>query len=148
MDIRLGIVVLAWVVAASPLEAQTRAEAEDEVRTMWARFEELYNNGDAEGVAALYALDADRITTAGDIARGRAEIQDQYAAGIGAREADPTIRPLRTDLLVRFLQPDLAVLDGTAVWDSQSSIQFTVIAQRANGRWLIVAGRPRGTLQR
>lgn len=109
-------------------------------RAIWTRFEELYNEGDAEGVAP-YAPDADRITTGGDIGHGRAEIQEQYAAGLATREADPTIRPLRADIIVRFLRPDVALLDGTAVWDSESSIQFTVIATGSNDQWSIAAGR-------
>ena len=146
--IRVGLLLVTGLAFCSPLAAQTRAEEEREVRAMWARFEELYDTGDAAGVAGLYAEDADRITLRGEVARGRAEIQAQYAAGIARREADPNTIPYHAEITIRFLRADVAILDGVSVRNAEETRQFTAIATKVDGRWLIAAGRPRGLLLR
>ena len=67
--------------------AQDVASEEQALREMWGRFEEFYNQGDAQGVAGLYASDADRTNTRGEVAHGRAEVQEMYAARMAEREA-------------------------------------------------------------
>lgn len=146
MYFRLSLIALLLIVAG-PVLGQTPQEEEYSVRAMWARFEEFYNKGDADGVAGLYAEDADRITLRGEVAHGRAEIREQYVAELARREADTAIQPLRAEFTIRFLRSDVALLDAKAVWTVQRKIQFTVIATKESGQWLIAAGRPRGTLQ-
>ncbi len=126
----------------------TQEEAELEVRDMWERFEKAYDAGDAEGVSALYAEDANRINPQGVVAHGRTEIQAQYAAAIASRQADPSTLPYHADITVRLLRPDIAIIDGTTVRNSEETYQFTVIASKTDGQWLIAAGRPRGLLVR
>ncbi len=123
-------------------------EGEFEVQAMWDRFEEAFGAGDADGVSALYAEDADRINHRGVVARGRTEIQAQYAAAIASRQADPTTLPYHADITVRFLRPDIAIIDGLLVRNSEETSQFTVIATKTDGQWLIAAGRPGGLLLR
>jgi uncharacterized protein (TIGR02246 family) len=122
-------------------------EEEDSIRAMWARFEEFYNKDDADGVVTLFEEDADRFTHQGEVGHGRAEIREQYVAEFAGRKADSTIQPFHAELTIRFLRPDVAILDAKAVWNPQTKVQFTVIESKASGRWLIAAGRPRGTLQ-
>ncbi len=122
-------------------------EEEENVRAMWARFEEFHNKGDANGVAALYAKDADRITGRGEVAHGRVEIREQYVDELARRKADSTIQPFHAEFTIRFLRSEVALLDARAVWTAQQKIQFTVIATKASGQWLIAAGRPRGIVQ-
>jgi uncharacterized protein (TIGR02246 family) len=145
MYFKLSLVAL-LVIVAGPALGQTLQEEEYSVRAMWAHFEELYNKGDADGVAGLYALDADRITLRGEVAHGRAEILGQYVAELARREADKDILPLHAEFTIRFLRPDVALLDAKAVLTGQIKFQFTVIATKASGHWLIAAGRPRGTI--
>jgi uncharacterized protein (TIGR02246 family) len=120
-------------------------EEENSVRAMWARFEEFYNKNDADSVVTLFEEDADRFTSQGEVAHGQAEIREQYVAEFARRKTDSTIQPLRAEFTIRFLRPDVAILDAKAVWNAQTVVQFTVIASKASGRWLIASGRPRGT---
>ena len=61
MQILLPLMLVFLV--AVPLAGQDLALEEPAVRELWARFDELFNQGDAEGVAALYAPDADRTSS-------------------------------------------------------------------------------------
>ena len=146
MQILLPLMLVFLV--AVPLAGQDLALEEPAVRELWARFDELFNQGDAEGVAALYAPDADRTSSPGGrVARGRAEIQDMYAALIANRDAnwEPP-----TTIRIRFVRPDVALLDGVArTAPGRVLFSFTVVMTKENGRWWIAAGRPRGApLQR
>lgn len=123
-------------------------EEEDRIRAMWTRFEAFYNKDDADGVVSLFEEGATRFTQKGEVGNGRAEIRKQYVAEFASRKADPTIEPFHAELTIRFLRPDVAILDGNAVWNRESIGQFTVVASKAGGRWLIAAGRPRAALQR
>jgi uncharacterized protein (TIGR02246 family) len=114
---------------------------------MWARFEEFYNKNDADGLVTLFEEDADRFTSQGEVGHGRAEIRKQYVAEFTSRKADSTIQPFHAEFTIRFLRPDVAILDAKAVWNAQTKVQFTVIVSKASGRWLIAAGRPRGIIQ-
>ncbi len=73
----------------------------------------------------------------------------QYAAAIASRQADPATIPYTgSEITVRFLRPDIAIIDGTTVRNSEETSQFTVIATNTDGQWLIAAGRPRGLVLR
>ena len=129
------------------LRDSMREEAE-KIREMWANFQKLYNNHDADGVVGFFEKDADRFTYQGEVAHGRAEIREQYLAEFAVRDADPTIEPLDAEFHVRFLRQDIAVFDGHADWNTKTKVQFTVILSKASGRWMIAVGRPRGALER
>ena len=57
---RLLLSLLIAAVLAPPIYAQSLEDEEDAIRAVWARFEQFVENGDAEGIASLYALDSDR----------------------------------------------------------------------------------------
>jgi uncharacterized protein (TIGR02246 family) len=139
----LSFLVLVNLTASAA--AQPPAEEEKAIRAMWERFEEFYNKGDAVGVASLYAADADRITSRAT-AKGRSEIQQQYEAELARRSA--TAAPIDDTIAIRFLRPDVAILDGEGKEDTpdgQLRVLYTVIFTKESGRWWIAAGRPRGT---
>ena len=132
--------------AQRSLMGSMKEEAE-EIREMWATYQELYNKHDADGLVSFFEEDADRFTYQGEVAHGRAEIREQYLAEFAIRDADPTIQPLDAEFDIRFLRSDLAIFDGKAVWNAETKVQFTVILSKETGRWMIAAGRPRGALQ-
>lgn len=138
-------------VSAVPVVAQNPRIEERALRELWRQFEEAVNQYDATKVASLYAADADRISGAFELARGRVEIAMQYEADFAQRRADATTLPLKADLRIRLLRSDVALLDGE--WDGMRSGKqvrghFTVIATKDEGRWQIAAGRVRGLQQR
>jgi uncharacterized protein (TIGR02246 family) len=131
--------------SATDLASDYAAE-EERLRKMWHRFEVLYNNHDAPGIANLYAPDGDRINPQGQFDRGRAEVMKQYEA-IFENEADPGSDPLHSTIIIRFLRKDVALLDGK--WEAELPSgkiagYFTVTATKEDGRWWIAAGRDRG----
>ena len=120
----------------------------DEVslRKLWHHFEVLYNKHDAPGIANLYRPDGDRINPQGQFAAGRVEVQKQYEA-IFENEADPQSAPQQSTMIIRFLRPDVALLDGK--WEAELPSgkivgYFTVTATKEEGHWWIAAGRDRG----
>ncbi len=135
---------LLWLlILAAPAYAQESAD-ERALRGLWQQLETGLNAGDAKSIAATFAEDADRVSGAGPWVRGRAAIEKQYAQMIGGRAADPATEPLRADITVRFLKPDVALVDGR--WRGRRGGRavaghFLLVAtKRANG-WLFDAGR-------
>ncbi|MDH3601809.1 MAG: SgcJ/EcaC family oxidoreductase [Candidatus Tectomicrobia bacterium] len=124
------------------------AVEEQALRAMWEQFEERYSQRDAEGVANLFAPDSDRINHQGQLAQGRHDVQKQYEA-IFQDETDPVIQSSHAALTIRFLRPDVALLDGRWKADGpHGTIEggFTVTATKENNRWCIAAGRDRGVI--
>ena len=126
-----------------PAFAQTAAD-EAAVRALWQQFEDAFNAGDAGKIGPLFTPNADRISGSGAPMFGREEIRRQYGAMLERRAADPSAVPLRANIKVRFLRPDVALLD--AEWQGTRARQpvagrFTMIALKQNGRWLFDAGR-------
>jgi uncharacterized protein (TIGR02246 family) len=103
--------------------------------------------GRAQRVASLYAPDGDRINADFELARGRAEIANQYEKEFARRKADASTIPFHASLTIRLLGTDTAILDGE--WEGfrtgkKVRGQFTVIAKKGPGGWQIAAGRVRG----
>jgi uncharacterized protein (TIGR02246 family) len=147
MGIAAPLVLLA--VAASVVMARPAVDEEEAVRDLWERFEKAFNGYDAGAVAGLYAPDADRVNAAGEWARGRSEIRRQYETELERRKADPTVRPFKPTIRLRFVRPDVAMIDGEWDWTrSGRSVrgQFTVVASKEEGRWSISSGRVRALL--
>jgi uncharacterized protein (TIGR02246 family) len=55
------------------------------VRAMWHQFETYFDDSDVDGVASLYASDADRFTNDGRRTEGRNDIRDVYTQIIANR---------------------------------------------------------------
>lgn len=126
-----------------------RANDERALHELWRRFEQAFNDGDAEAAARLYAPDADRISSSGELVTGRDEIHKRYAAMLARRKADPTSVPFHAEIRVRLLTADVALLDGSwsGVRDGGTVRGFfTLTATKREGRWLIAAGRDRGVV--
>jgi uncharacterized protein (TIGR02246 family) len=147
MGIAIPLVLLG--VAASVVMARPAVDEEEAVRDLWERFEHAFNAYDAAAVAGLYAPDADRVNAAGEWARGRSEIRKQYEDELERRRVDPAIRPFQPSIRLRFLRPDVAMIDGEWDWmRSGRSVrgQFSVVASKEEGRWWIASGRVRALI--
>jgi uncharacterized protein (TIGR02246 family) len=144
MLLRLTILLL----LCTPTFAQSQADEESAPRELWSRFAEFYAANDAEGVASLYAEDSDRFANVSEKAVGRAEVMEQYRATLDRRKSAPPTTPYNpTEITIRFLRPDVAILDGVSSPTETTRVLFTVIATKEDGRWWIAAGRPRGRVE-
>lgn len=152
MSTRIGLVLLASLLGAGCAVDRevTRANDERALHELWRRFERAFNDGDAETAASVYAPDADRISSSGELVTGRDEIQKRYAAMLARRSADPSTVPFHAEIRVRLLTAEVALLDGTwsGVRDGGTVRGFfTLTAMKCDGQWLIVAGRDRGVIR-
>jgi uncharacterized protein (TIGR02246 family) len=147
MGIAAPLVLLAAV--ASVVMAWPAMDEEKAVRDLWESFEQAFNEYDAAKVAELYAPDADRVDAGGEWACGRSEIRRQYESELERRKADPSVRPFQPTIRLRFVRPDVAMIDGEWDWMRSGRIvrgQFTVVASKEKGSWWITSGRVRALL--
>ena len=133
--------------ARAPVDLVAEEQA---LQELWQRFELAFAQGDAAQVASYYAIDADRIAASGVQVQGREQIQQGYAALLARRAKDPTSAPFHATMSIRFLRPDVALMDGR--WTGVRSGAevhglFTLTATKDEGRWYIAAGRDLGIVQ-
>ena len=134
------LVLLPALVMGQPPEQEETA-----IRELWERFSELYEARDAEGIANLYAEDADRFAQVSNLAAGRAAIREQYQAEFARYSPDADLTPIKpTEVSIRFVRPDVAILDGISSPSETVSVYFTVFLTKDDGQWMLAAGRPRG----
>ncbi len=126
--------------------ARTRQTADariEEVRAAAQAYVTAYNAHNAEAVAGLFAPDAQIVDQDGHAVQGRTAIEQVFA------EVFRTHPQARTSVAiheVRFLNPGLAVEEGTAkvVLDPAEppeSNRYSVVHVRQDGRWLVASAR-------
>ena len=137
------------LVAASVVHADSRDQDRDAIYGLIDSFVTCWDRADAERLSMLWKADGDIIVPDGSLIRGRNQIENFYtevfAGGYSGSTAIASIDQLR------FLSADLALVDGRftvrrvlATNNQQLPPEegfFSIIAQRASGRWLIVAVR-------
>jgi uncharacterized protein (TIGR02246 family) len=135
--------VLIW---SAPLQS---AETEEQaIRALWLQFEKYFEDGDADGVASLYTLDSDRYTNDGRRGENRDGVKKLYEEIFADRQLGPPIKKgYHAGLTIRFLRPDVAIVDGVSNRTPGVTSRFTVIVTEEEGRWMIAAGRPRGSVR-
>ena len=136
-----------YIILAPETFAQISGE-ELAVRAMFQKFEKYFNEGNSKAIGKLYTENADRRNSSGKHARGRAEVEKMYETLI-------LNRPMRSmssnwqisfEFEVRFLRPDVAILDGFYTLPDSSRGIFTVLATKENGKWMMAAGRDGGII--
>jgi uncharacterized protein (TIGR02246 family) len=115
----------------------TLSNDEAAVRAVIQKVVDAINRRDSEAVSAFYAPDADRIDgTAGTYAKGRIEIAAMYRKLF---ERMPPGATARFEYRVRFIRPDVALVDGTAY--VSTGAPFTLVMTNDDGQWRLAAGR-------
>jgi uncharacterized protein (TIGR02246 family) len=122
------------------------------VRELFARYEERWNRGDAEGLAQLWAEEGDivNLQTASATA-GQVDVARMWSRAMTRRPANFTGRLRVAVSVVRFFGPDVALVDGTfEYWTGQTARapgqlsareRYTVILRREEEAWRIAAAR-------
>jgi uncharacterized protein (TIGR02246 family) len=143
------MVGLALTVVTVPVSAQGTPADEAAIRKATEQFPPAWAKGDAKGLATLYTMDADYVSSTGLVAKGRAEIEKAYAAQFTGVYKGTSLRNDVTN--VRFLKPDVAIVNGTfevtglrgsdgKEMPSRKGISTSVVIKQ-NGQWLITALR-------
>jgi uncharacterized protein (TIGR02246 family) len=124
-----------------PAAAQTsRASGADEavVRDIVQRYTRARELNDSKAIAALFTADADQFTSSGDWRRG----VDALVKGMLETSArNPGIRAISI-ASVRFITPDVAIVDGDyKTGTSSQRLWTTIVVKREAGGWRIAGIR-------
>ena len=127
--------------------AGPRRHARDEaaIRGLEQAYDTAWNAGDLRALVSLFANDAVLINPRGQIARGRAEIEQVMRRFLGGSARESTHTTVVAE--VNFLTDDVALVDGEATLegvtgpDGESEPpllhRFTDVMIRAEGIWSI-----------
>lgn len=135
----------------------THLQDETAIFQTWLRLTEAWGKGDAEQVASLFDDDCDHrlLTASGPVRRGRAQLERTFSSAFSRRAAAQGRRLRVTFTSIRFIKPDVAIVDGTMLFGAGAALNgmrlpegyepFTAVMRQADNGWLIAACRV-GTL--
>ena len=135
------LICLFCLTIGSMVSAQSpAASASDEaaVRDIVRRYTEARELSDPKAIEALFTADADQYTTSGEWRRG----MSQMVKGMLETSArNPGARVI-TIAAVRFLTPDVAIVDGEYKTGTDARLVWTTLTVKRDGRaWKIAAIR-------
>ena len=110
-------------------------------------FSEAWSRGDAKAAASFFTEDGVRVGAAGDVQRGRAELEAAYDQLLHGRFAGAKVTQERGT--VRMLTSDLALWQGgmqiTPPGGSAPPIKGYVVQlmKKVSGRWLVLEAHPK-----
>lgn len=136
----------------------TRLSDEDAIKHTWSRFSNAWQRGDVREVTAVFDPDGDHrmLSGGGRVVQGRPELERAFARAFAHRStrSQRTLQCAVTS--VRFLQSDLALVDGTLTFGPREQADghllpageepFTAVMRRQDEGWSIAACRA-GSLQ-
>lgn len=122
---------------------------EDLLHTLAKDWVAAWNAGDAAALSGFWTETGDSLNADGHF-QGRAAIQENYTQGFGGPYAGTMVAVEMTS--VRFLQPDVAVADGTYVitgakgpgGEEMPALEglWTNVNVKVGEQWLIASSRP------
>jgi uncharacterized protein (TIGR02246 family) len=138
----IGTAVVALAGLALALGQGPPADEESAVRAAVDSYIAAFNNGNLDGLLAHVAADADYIDDSGKQFRGKADLAEVLKRSL----ADLSRRKLKSTIFsLRFLRPDVAVVDGkaaiTAPDGTTTSGRFTSTWTKTGGKWLLSSVR-------
>jgi uncharacterized protein (TIGR02246 family) len=148
---RLGLAFLAYtlVIGASGSASAGQARDEAAVRALGDNFAKAFVEKNAELRASLFAEDGTFVTPVGDFLQGRAKMVKDF--GSEAQAVNGSTQAAFSNYRVRFIKPDVAVVDAVLTLHSVNGpdgtvipvipVNFFYVAARHGDRWLIEDGR-------
>lgn len=134
--------------AAARGEARTSRDAapsgeEKAVRGVAEAYVKAYNAHDAGALARLFTSDAQIVDAQGDTIQGREAIEQVFASAFAEYPQAHTSVVIKG---IRFLNPSLAIEDGTAnvallPGEPAEPNDYAVVHVRQNGKWLMASAR-------
>ncbi len=148
--ISLFVVLSLAVCLVAVVNAQEGTSPEGVFEALGAKWGEVWNKGDMEGLAALYAEDADLISNDGKLVKGRDAIVKSFVelAGTAFKGAQITIE--RTH--IRQITPNIMVGDSEWSFSGVPEVEgqtlptkgtSTVVVVNQDGNWVITSHRSR-----
>jgi uncharacterized protein (TIGR02246 family) len=133
----------------APLKTQARTAAADParqaddkaIRATADAYVKAYNGHDAAAIARLFTPDAQIVDAQGHAIQGRADIENVFA---GIFQEFPKATTSVAIHSIRYLNPSLAVEDGTATvvlspGEPGEPNRYAVVHARQDGKWLIAS---------
>jgi uncharacterized protein (TIGR02246 family) len=138
--------------AAAPPEETAATEPmsdEDTLRARTEEYEVAYGKGDGQAIGSLFTEDGDYVAVDGGMTHGRAAIgelwQNRFSSDRKGSRASIDVTG------IRFLRPDVAIVDGTFAVEMKSAEgadlpamngMYTNVWVKQNGQWMIHCLRP------
>ena len=147
---RLGLAVLACtLVIAATGSANAQARDEAAVRALGDNFAKAFVQKNPEQRASLFAENGTFVTPVGDFLQGHAAMVKDF--GAEAQAVNGTTQGAFSNWRVRFIKPDLAVVDALLTLHNINGpdgsvipvipVTFFYVASRHGDKWLIEDGR-------
>ncbi len=137
-----GLCCLLTVASLVGRQPAARSADETAVRDVVRKYVNARELRDASAIEALFTSDADQQTTSGEWRRGRAQV---VPGTLESSRRNTGTRAISVEF-VRFLTPDVAVVDGpyeigAADGAGPRRMRTTIVLTRASGQWRIAAIR-------
>ena len=148
---RLGLTLLACTLVIGMIGSASAGQAQDEaaVRALGDNFAKAFVQKNAEQRASLFAENGTFVTPVGDFLQGRVAMVKDF--GPEAQAVNGTTQAVFSNYRVRFIKPDVAVVDALLTIHNVNGpdgtiipvipVNFFYVAARHGDRWLIEDGR-------
>ena len=145
----LALITCALFIGATGSTSAGGAQDEAAVRALGDNFAKAFVEKNAELRASLFAEDGTFVTPVGDFLQGRAKMVKDF--GSEAQAVNGSTQAAFSNYRVRFIKPDVAVVDAVLTLHSVNApdgtvipvipVNFFYVAARHGDRWLIEDGR-------
>ena len=145
----LALITCALFIGATGSASAGGAQDEAAVRALGDNFAKAFVEKNAELRASLFAEDGTFVTPVGDFLQGRAKMVKDF--GSEAQAVNGSTQAAFSNYRVRFIKPDVAVVDAVLTLHSVNApdgtvipvipVNFFYVAARHGDRWLIEDGR-------
>ena len=145
----LALITCALFIGATGTVSAGGAQDEAAVRALGDNFAKAFVEKNAELRASLFAEDGTFVTPVGDFLQGRAKMVKDF--GSEAQAVNGSTQAAFSNYRVRFIKPDVAVVDAVLTLHSVNGpdgtvipvipVNFFYVAARHGDRWLIEDGR-------
>ena len=148
---RLGLAFLACTLVIGATGSASAGQTQDEaaIRALGDNFAKAFVQKNAEQRASLFAENGTFVTPVGDFLQGRATMVKDF--GTEAQAVNANTQAAFSNYRVRFIKPDLAVVDALLTLHNINGpdgavipvipVNFFYVASRHGGQWLIEDGR-------
>ena len=148
---QLGLALLscALVIGVSGSASAGQAQDEASVRALGDNFAKAFVQKNPEQRASLFAENGTFVTPVGDFLQGRVAMVKDF--GSEAQAVTTTTQAAFSNYRVRFIKPDLAVVDAVLILHNINGpdgtviptipVNFFYVASRHGNQWLIEDGR-------